>query len=352
MQAQGVRFTYNQIPDRIMNAWIEFIEQEERFAPSNRRNCYASGYEKCIRKLVFQMTQGDKIIPFPPETRAKFRRGRDRERTIISDLMKVGRYGSPKFSVVEQQQRFELKDKKDRVAISGKVDFRLEFSRRVRIPCELKDWVPTITDRIHTFDDVLTIPWTRKGALQLLCYLFGFGEPFGILILARPGLPKFIPVHFEDHLDLIEDFMQRAEQANDHRDAGTLPDYIEDTDECKRCDFYAITCDPPLLSGKGSIIINDPDVEEIIRRHEEILPFKREFDRLDRKIKDRFRDMEQDNAIVGKFLLQKRYGTYTRIELPKRLRKKYLKIDEKGKVFIDISEVGAKSKKGDESENE
>jgi hypothetical protein len=334
----------------ISTAWEKFIEHEERSTPSNRPYCYASGFEACDRKLVLQMTRGDKVLPFPTETKAKFRRGKDRERNTILDMQMIGRFSEPPFEVISQQKPFQLKDHKGRIAISGKVDLILDFGRgNQQVPCELKDFFPAITDRIFTFDDVLRGKWTHKAARQTLCYLFGEGVELGLLVFTRPGLPKLIPVYLSEHLDLVEEFLSKAESALDHKEAGTIPDFIQDAEECKRCYFYGSICNPPIMSGEGAQIITDPEVIEDIRRHDELERAASEYEALDKMLKDKFRGYE--NAIAGDFLLQGKWQKNTTYPVSeevklkiKELQRPFLKDDPKGKFFMKITNLASKEK--------
>jgi hypothetical protein len=318
--------------------WEAYINHEHGQAPGNRPYCYASSYEVCDRKMVLQMTQGDKVIPFPTEVLAKFHRGQDRERNMIVDLTRVGQFADPKFSVVGQQERFELRDHKGRVAIVGKVDLRLDYGHgRPSIPVECKDWHSTLTDRITCFEDLFDNPWTRKGGYQLLCYLYGAEEERGLLLLPRPGLPKLIPVELYASLGRVEEFLQKAELALDHKETGTLPNYILDAGECKRCPFYGKACNPPLLSGEGAQVITDPEVELMLERREELGEAAKEYGKIDSVIKKRFYGIE--TGIAGKFLLQGAKGKKTYYEYPKEIQDKYRKTDPEGRFTLTITKV-------------
>jgi len=329
------------VVDSITSAWERFIEQEERSTPSNRPYCYASGFEACDRKLVLQMTQGDKVAPFPTEVKAKFRRGKDRERNTILDISMVGRFANPPFEVMSQQKRFELKDHKGRIAIAGKVDLMLDFGyRKPQVPCELKDFNVNITDRIFSFEDVLRGKWTHKAARQLLCYLYGEGVELGLLIFTRPGLPKIIPVYLNEHLDLVEEFLTKAEKALDHKEAGTLPEYLQDAEECKRCYFYAVVCNPPLMSGEGAQIITDPETIDMIKRRDEIAEIADEFETLSETLKAKFRGIE--SAIAGDFMLQGKWQPNTTYPIPANIKQQYKKVEEKGKFSLKIINLASK----------
>jgi hypothetical protein len=329
----------------VMDGWERFIESQDNRSPSNRPYCYASGYEPCLRKLVLQMTQGDKILPFPTEVKAKFRRGKDRETNLKADLQLLGRNANPRFEVIGQEKSFLLRDHKGRIAISGKVDLILDFGRgNPQVPCEIKDFASQLTDRIFTFDDVLRGKWTHKAARQTLCYLYGSGEPMGIIIFTRPGLPKLIPVYLEEHLDLVEEFLNKAEKALDHKEAGTLPDYIQDASECKRCSFYGSVCQPPISSGEGAVILTDPELEQQLLRYLEIEPIGEEYESLDSAIKEQLRGVEL--GLAGSVMVQGKWQSNTTYPLSKeakaqidKIKAPFKKVNEKGKFFLTVTKI-------------
>ncbi len=324
--------------DSIMRGWEQYIQAEERQTPSNRQYTYAGSYEPCDRKLLLLMIAGDKVIPFPTETLARFKRGKDRERNMIIDLTRVGQFSDPRFSVIGQQERFELRDHKGRIAIVGKVDLRLEYGhRQAKPPVEIKDWDVHLTNKINCFDDVFENQWARKGGFQLLCYLYAAGEQYGFLLLPRPGLPKLIAVELLPNLGRMEEFLAKAERVLDHKEAGTTPDYIADAAECRRCAFYGSACNPPLMSGEGSQVITDPEVEKMLERRHELEDAADEFARIDKDIKTRLRGVEL--AIAGKFLLEGKFSKSTKDNTPAKVKKLYQTVDPKGRFTLTITKV-------------
>lgn len=324
--------------ESISTGFERYIEMEERQTPSRRQYCYAGSYEACDRKLVLLMTDGDRIEPLPTEVLAKFHRGKERERSMIIDLTRVGQHAEPRFSVIGQQERFELRDHKGRVCIVGKVDLRLDYGRGQPCPpVEVKDWHPNMTERMETFEDVLANPWAKKGGYQLLCYLFGAGEGWGLLALPRPGLPRLIPVELYPHLDRVEEYLRKAETALDHVAAGTLPDFITDADECKRCAFYGSVCNPPLLSGAGATVLTDPELEAMLDRREELHASASEFDDLDTQVKRKLRGVEM--GVAGKYLIEGKWGKSTKLDIPAEIKKQYEIVDPKGRFTLRITKV-------------
>jgi hypothetical protein len=330
--------------ESLQKAYGAFIDQVERSTPSNRPYCYASGYEECDRKLTLLMTKGDLVQPFPTNVRARFRRGKDRERNLIADLSATGRLCDPPFEVVAQQQRFELKDRKGRVVIAGMMDLGLKFGRDVMIPAEIKDYNSNLSARIETFEDVLQNRWTKKAAYQLPCYMFGANQPLGMLILTTPDIPKFIPVELNDLVaNLTEEFMQKGERALDHKIAGTLPGYFDDYSECQRCQFLGIACDPPIKT-EGTRIFTDPEIEEKLLRYLEIEAVGEEYESLDKWVKKEFRGVE--TGLAGRALIQGRWQQYTSYPFDdeskatiESLKAKCKKIDPKGAFRVTVTKV-------------
>jgi hypothetical protein len=112
------------LSESIEEAWKQELLADQG-TRSNAEYVYASGYSPCARALCYNMTNGAERPPFPADVLARFQRGREVERDKLIYLSRVGQRCTPPFSVVGQQQRFEILDGKGRVAIVGKVDARL-----------------------------------------------------------------------------------------------------------------------------------------------------------------------------------------------------------------------------------
>jgi len=321
----------------IERAWGEHLARSAR-PQTPHPYAYASAYRNCERRMVYEMTIPQTLPPWPAEVLARFRRGDDRERDLLADLSRIGRDADPPFTVIGQQESFKLKDHKGRVAISGKVDARIQIGN-ARPPLEVKAWSPMMTDRIETFADLFDNPWTRSGAHQLLSYLYGAGEPFGFLLLDRSGIPRLLPVELDPHLDHMEDFLARAERAIDHVEAEALPPFLEgDAAECKRCAWYGHTCNPP-LSAAGAVVLTDPELHADLARRDELEAAAKEFEKLDKKIKAQLRGVEE--GIAGAFVINGKWQKKSTTELPADIKKKYTTTDPKGSFRLEIVRVDA-----------
>lgn len=327
--------TPSEIATGIRVAWAAYLTQKQR-PNAPHEYVYASSWRTCERRMVYELTAADQLPPFPAEVLAKFRRGEDRERDLLADLSRIGRDAEPAFTLTSQQERFALKDHKGRTAIVGKVDARLAVAG-VRAPLEVKAWSPQLVDRIETFEDLFDSPWTRSGGYQLLSYLYGAGEPFGFLLLDRSGLPQLVPVELDTNLDRMEEFLARAERVLDHRQAGTLPDYLDDATECRRCPWYGHTCNPPLLAA-GATVLADPELEAALERREALKAAADEFDDLDKMVKAQLRGVE--SGIAGAFQIIGRWQKSSKVVWPtEQLKKQYTVTNPKGKFCLEITKL-------------
>jgi hypothetical protein len=333
--ATSTAISPSDLAQAIMTSWEQRLLMG-RSVPMKRPYVYASSRRECTRRMVLEMTDGDKMTPFEPDVLAKFERGQDRERDLLISLTRAGQTCEPSFTVIGQQERFELRDHQGRVAIVGKVDARLQVNGD-RPPVEVKSWSPQLVDRINRFEDLFESPWTRSGAYQLLSYLFAAGESFGFLLLDRSGLPLLLPVELIPNLDRVEEFLGQAETAMDHKAAGTLPDYIQDAGECKRCPFFGAGCNPPLLSGEGAVVLTDPELEPMLERWESLKDSALEYDRIDSDIKKKLRGVEM--GICGKFAVTGKWGKQTKYEYPEDIKKQYARVDPKGRFTLEITKL-------------
>lgn len=323
------------IAQGIERAWEQWLLRD-RFEPKPHPYVYASAYRACPRRMVYDLTVPDRQPP-PDATRlAKYRRGNDRERDLLVDLSRIGRDAEPPFKIIGQQERFELRGRSGAVVLVGKVDAKVEIDD-YRAPLEVKSWAPFLVDKIETFEDLFENPWTRGGGYQLLSYLVGHNQPLGFMLLDRSGLPLVLPVALTDaNLERMEAFLARAEGVVAHAAAGTLPDFIDDPAECKRCDYYGSPCQPP-IDVAGAQVLTDPELEAHLERWHELKPAGKEWQALDIDLKKHLRGTE--HALIGHFSLTGRWQKQSRVDLPDDLKKRYTVTEPKGRFLLEIDRL-------------
>jgi hypothetical protein len=325
---------------------VEGRPKSDSSEPYIRPNVWASQFSSCAREMTLRMTKSHELPPFKPEQLARFRRGKDRARNVKSDLEQAGRDAKPTFELVGAEERFSLKENGIPV-ITGKVDWKTKFAipGLAPIPTEYKSWSPFLTDRVEQFEDLFENRWTRKGAFQLLSYMWAMSSEHGLFVLDRPGIPKVLPVSLyanEDaNLKRVEKFLLLAAIAVKHKNAGTLPPYIADVEVCKACDFLGSHCTPPMLEGKGAKFFTDPFRIQRLQEYWEIVEAGKRYNKLWNEIKEDFRGVE--HGLCGETLIQGKYGKNTTVTIPpehQALYDSWKKVDPKGKFTITLSRLG------------
>jgi hypothetical protein len=331
----NVELAPNEVAATVEKAWKEFLLADRRAPIAHPTHVYASAWRACERRMVLEATVPEQRQPFDAFTLARFRRGNDRERDLLADLQRIGRNAEPPFTIIGQQDQFKVRDRKGRQVISGKVDAFLAIGD-ARMPLEIKAWSPLLVDRLDTFEDVLSNVWTRSGAYQLIAYLYGHEKPVGFMVLDRSGIPKLLPVVLDEHLDTMEEFLSKAERVVDHAQAGTLPNYIDDPDECRRCDFFGGTCNPP-LTATAATVLTDPELEALLERREALKDAGKQYAALDADVKQRLRGVEL--GIAGAFEIRGKWGKQSRLDLPADLKQRYTVTDPKGRFSLEITRL-------------
>lgn len=327
-------FSAAQLAERITEGCYQ-VALRSRRPQTKRAYVYASQYDPCTRKLVLDMTDGDKQPVWQPDQLANFARGEDREASNLIFLSRAGQVSMPPFKVIGQQERFELKDRRGRVVIVGKTDATLDFwTRGQKCKAEVKSWHPNLTAGLKSFDDLFLKDWTSRAAYQMLAYLYGAGDSIGFMIMDRHGLPLILPVELEKHLDKMETFLQASTDAQDHREAGTLPDFHQDSSHCRRCWCFGGICNPPTDS-QAAHVLPDPVLEARLERRHELQEAADEWEILDTEIKTRLRGVE--SGVCGNFMVKGTWQKLVTYPLPAEIKSQYKKEDPKGKFVLKIT---------------
>ncbi len=325
----------------VSTSWDKMIRDQKGWLPQPHPYVYASGRCKCVLQMVRDMVEPDKRDPFGEDTLFRFKLGDDRERDIRADLELVGRNNDPPFSVEGHNEPVEIKGKYDKglqdvTIIKGKIEGHLNFpTLHEKWDMEIKSWAPYLVDNVRVFDDLFNNKWTKKGALQLLIYMYAKNHERGVFILDRRGRPKLLPVNLHDWLNEIEAFLSDAESAVKHAAAGTFPDYTDDPRECARCDYAGKTCFPPLMSRDSELlkVFNDPDLEDAITRHQELHEPHLEYNNIHKTLASTFRGIQ--NAACGNYLITGEFGSGSKVELPPAVKKRRKIQDDKYRVTVE-----------------
>lgn len=207
----------------------------------------------------------------------------------IEDLKEAG------YTFIQQQRPFSW----PQFDITGTIDGQLVLPRGATagtlVPGEIKsinpwDWEkialqPDVRDHLKQFLHSERV-WLQKIPSQITLYLLMNNSELGALILrnALDGRMKVLPIMLD--LDLGEQVLRKAEAVNMHAAEGTLPGRIPyEEDTCGRCAFHHI-CLPDQAAREGAQMLDQPELEEALERRAELEPTRKEYESLDKRIKD------------------------------------------------------------------
>ncbi len=265
----------------------EYLQKERKSWAPNCNYASSAGHP-CVRNLVYQrLNWQEKLLP-PAERLLIFREGNMHEEAILRLLGDAG------LTVVEQQRPFEWKQ----LNVRGKIDGRIKGNGRL-IPLEVKSCNQFDFEAINSVEDLRNSAkfWVRGYYDQFQLYLFMSNEPDGILLFKNKqsgALKQFvIPIDYE----YAEKIAKKMELVNKHVADETYPDRITDKSVCQYCDFRHI-CLPDEAS-ESINIVEDQELLELLDAREKLRAQAKDYEAIDKKIKDRLDAVPEGNHLVG-----------------------------------------------------
>jgi len=281
----------------IVKQMDEYKRLKQKIYPCHSNRASGMG-DECERRLVYMRTDWDKQLMPDVSLQYIFDEGNTQEEALFNDLRNAG------VVLVEQQRPFSWPE----YQISGMIDARVRDNGSV-LPLEAKSMSPFIWDSIDTLEDLNKYPWTKKYLAQMLLYLLMSNSETGIFILKNKstGKIKQIVVQLNDHLEYAESLLQKAKRINDHIQAKTMPDKINNFKTCSECQFRHI-CLPEILANGGIEFIDNEALEKSLNRREELAPLTKEYSDIDKQVKEELKRYMQDKKIisVGSWTIEKK----------------------------------------------
>lgn len=315
-------------------AWEEHLLSSRRGGASQREYVYASQRKECVRAMALDLLHPGDQPEWTADQLERFRRGEEREASVVARLMQIGPRSTPPFKVIEGQRRFEIKDRDGRLLIVGKIDGRLQIEGASEKPIfEVKSGQSYA--RVETFEDLARSPWTRKAGDQLLAYLLAESEPVGLLLIDRAAVPLFLEVRLEDHLERAEGFLRDARTAVDARFGGALPPFTEDHGVCRRCDHMGKSCSPPMDFGAGLRLVTDEDLILAAERRLALKDAAEEYEEADKRLKEALRGVPE--AVVGPYVVRGSWSPSTTYAVPREVKMQYAQTKAEGRWLTDFS---------------
>lgn len=264
---------------------------------------------ECDAYAVFNRT-------VPPELRRKitdrlamiFAEGNDQERMVARDLADSG------FEISGQQGQLVWKE----FQISGRRDiilYKPGYASKRRI--EVKSSSPYTYDALNKPEDLLDSDkeWFSRWGKQIALYIWLEGiEEYWLLLKNKvSGDIKIIPFTMTDRVtELANAMLEKAKWVNNLIQIGGQPEEsrkIAEADTCSECQFYD-TCLPDLTFGPGAVIFDAESVaelEEQLERRAELEPMAKEFDSLDKELKQEMKSHAsagQDKLVIGAWIVE------------------------------------------------
>lgn len=317
------------------DAWRQHLVATASTGRTRRAYVYASGRRSCVRQMALDLMHPEDERTPEPDALERMAIGKEREASIVARLMQIGPRCSPPFEVVEGQRPFRIRDRDGVDLIHGKIDGRLQFDKATRPVFEVK-WGESFR-HVEALEDLDRSPWTRHALDQLLSYLLAESEPWGFFILGRPGVPLFLRVDLEEHLERAERFLVDARRAVDAAAGGTLPDFSSNPGDCRRCPHFGKACAPPLDFGPGARVIDDPHLVELAEIREGTAEHRAAYERADKELKAALRGVEM--GLLGPFEVIGRWKPGTKYDVPKAVKDQYRRVEEHGSFTLEIERV-------------
>ena len=286
--------------------------------PNNRAS--EAGHP-CVRFLVLSRTSNELKILHDVGLQRIFDEGNLHEDALMREMQDAG------LRVIEQQRAYEWK----KFQLTGRIDGKLPVDSS-RIPLEIKSSSPNVFAAIRELAPIDMLKskfsWIRKYPAQMLLYMLMEGAEYGLMVFKNKTTGEKAQKVFRlegELLEYAESILKKLEAVNAHVAEGTCPDAAL-IDDCKGCAFCKTACFPGADYGPGIDILQDPDLEAKLDRRGELEAGAKEFDALDKEVKDSFKGRR--GAVVGSWIIESSKHERRGVDLPSEIKKQYEKVTE------------------------
>lgn len=300
----------NEIVERREN----FLRSEIKMFPVN--NFRASDIPDCDRAMVYSVLNWQERAKHNTGLQAIFDAGNKEELNVKHRLgYQLG------LEFIQQQAPFEIKNRAGEVMCRGHIDGKILYEGKA-IPVEIKSMNENIFNSIKSIDDFQKKPIHRKYLRQMQLYLYGNNEEAGIFILSNFRFEKIFVVALD--YGECEKILQRIENNWELVKQKKYPDSIEYSPKiCDNCPFSHLCL--PDRENKGSLIIDNDEIESQLVRRAELKPLVNEYNEIDETIKNTFKDTE--SVFIGsRWQIQTKKSQYTKVDtkaIPEEIKKQY-----------------------------
>jgi len=299
--------------------------------PSNRAS--EAGHP-CVRFLVLSRLHPELKELHDVSLQRIFEEGNLHEEAVLQKLREAG------FTLIEQQRPLELR----KFQLSGHIDAKIRIEQNGKplfIPLEIKSCSPNVFRTIKDIspEEMLKskYPWIRKYPAQILLYMLMDGKEEGVIVFKNKSTGELCQKNFrltDENLEYTESILQKLEKVNDYVARNELPP-VEPCEECKRCGFARTSCFPDKDFGEGFDLLSNEELEAKLARWEELRPTAKEFQELDKEIKE---ELKGKNTIIGDWKIETKEYQRTHYNIPDEIKKKY--VEKKPYFVVKIERIG------------
>lgn len=249
----------------------------------------------CERYLYLLISHWQEQKPHDVGLQNIFDLGNTLEEHTIKNIKEAG------FEVITPTTRSWQVDVKGGI-ITGREDIRIKDENGNLLPVEIKGLSPIEWQRLNCVDDFLHSKRAHVQGYpaQLFIYMLHFGKEVGFFALTNKltGETKFIEVPFD--YELGEKYLSKAERIYKALEDGKAPEACEDISFCENCQLAHICGECRRIPADVEL---DDELEQLIKRKEELAAAKKEFEAVDKEIKQRVG--EREKVITGSYLIQR-----------------------------------------------
>lgn len=277
-----------QINERLFKA----KSQKIKVYPCNNLRASNLGHP-CERYLYLLITHWDEQKPHDVGLQNIFDLGNTLEEHTIKNIKEAG------FEVVTPTVRSWKINVRGGI-ITGREDIRIKDENGELLPVEIKGISPFEFDKLNTVEDFMRSkkPYIRAYPAQLFAYLYKFAKDHGFFALTNKltGETKFIDVPLD--YEYGESLLQKAERIYKALEDETPPESCDDISVCENCSLQHICGN--CIRVPADIDLDD-ELDELINRKNELSAAKKEYEQIDKQIKERVG--EREKVITGQYLI-------------------------------------------------
>lgn len=249
------------------------------------------GY-KCERRILYQRMQPQDAAPPNAELSSIFDEGNLHHKAVRAELADLG------YEVVDGETQFF----DERLDLRGHIDGRIRILGR-RVPVEIKSMMgqgPRTQADWASRDGIMGRYYDQ---LQIYLFLTSCQDGLGLFKDKATGLWTVCAVDLD--YAHAEKLVQKAERLRDAFKMKVLPDRLLDRSECPGCPF-ALTCLPGDAHVDPLLLANDDQLQDDMATRESLRKAAGDFDKLDERIKERFKMTAGSRFVLGRFLITKK----------------------------------------------